>query len=140
MDRRVIVDTREQRPYVFEGSVRKALPAGDYSLEGLETQFAIERKSLDDWVSTVIHDANRFAAELAKLREYQIAVIVIEGGLSDILSGNYKSKATPHSLLGITLKLMLENHGRVQIVFCDDRPHAYALVSEMLELAAKRFA
>ena len=37
----IVIDTREQRPYSFAeevaGSVRKALPAGDYSVEGWET-------------------------------------------------------------------------------------------------------
>ena len=41
MDRiTVVVDTREQEPYSFDSdkvsAVRKALPAGDYSLVGLE--------------------------------------------------------------------------------------------------------
>ena len=53
MDRiTVVVDTREQEPYSFDSdkvsAVRKALPAGDYSLVGLEERVAVERKSLTD--------------------------------------------------------------------------------------------
>jgi DNA excision repair protein ERCC-4 len=46
----VVVDTREQEPYGFDSesiaSIRKALPAGDYSIEGFETRVAVERKSM----------------------------------------------------------------------------------------------
>jgi len=49
----IVVDTREQRAYTFPesrvgGVVQAALPAGDYSVQGFETQIAIERKSLSD--------------------------------------------------------------------------------------------
>jgi ERCC4-type nuclease len=69
MDRiTVVVDTREQEPYSFDSdkvsAVRKALPAGDYSLVGLEERVAVERKSLTDFVSTVIRGRKRFHREL----------------------------------------------------------------------------
>jgi ERCC4-type nuclease len=72
MDRiTVVVDTREQEPYSFDSdkvsAVRKALPAGDYSLVGLEERVAVERKSLTDFVSTVIRGRKRFHRELEKL-------------------------------------------------------------------------
>lgn len=75
MDRiTVVVDTREQEPYSFDSdkvsAVRKALPAGDYSLVGLEERVAVERKSLTDFVSTVIRGRKRFHRELEKLSAY----------------------------------------------------------------------
>ena len=41
-----MIDSREQRGYTFQetrvgGVVHAALPAGDYSLQGFETQIAI---------------------------------------------------------------------------------------------------
>ena len=60
----IVIDTREQEPYSFDSrlvaAVRRALPAGDYSVEGMEERVAVERKSLDDFVSTVIHARRRF--------------------------------------------------------------------------------
>ena len=47
---------------------RGKLDAGDYSVDGYENVVAVERKSLADFVHTVIHDFDRFAVELAKLR------------------------------------------------------------------------
>ncbi len=131
---RIVVDTREQRPYSFPGSVRKALPAGDYSIEGRESSFAIERKSLEDWVSTVLRSRKRFARELAKLKEYDFAAVVIEGSLSDICGGRYRSEIAPAALLGITVGIMHSYHP-VHVIFADDRPRAYAVISQMLKMA-----
>ena len=60
-------------------AIRRALPAGDYSLEGRETEFAVERKSLADFVQTVIRDRERFRKELLRLKTYRRACVVIEG-------------------------------------------------------------
>ena len=42
----IIIDTREQQPWSFEDYVvaNKKLDTGDYSIEGLQDVFAIERK------------------------------------------------------------------------------------------------
>ena len=60
----VVVDTREQEPYHFDPesvtATRRALPAGDYSLERWEDQVAVERKTLEDLVGTVIRSRKRF--------------------------------------------------------------------------------
>ena len=93
----VVVDTREQEPYSFPPRrfvvERRALPAGDYSLAGLEREVAVERKTLEDFVHTVIRDRDRFRKELLKLAEYDRACVVVEAGLDDLLSGAYRSGA-----------------------------------------------
>ena len=73
---RILIDTREQNDYSFSVPVvRRKLEAGDYSVEGLETRVAVERKSLSDFVSTVIHARKRFHAELRKLADYEFACV-----------------------------------------------------------------
>ena len=54
----IIRDTREQNGYTFgflpQDQVKVAtLPTGDYSIEGLEDQVTIERKSLADAFGTI---------------------------------------------------------------------------------------
>jgi ERCC4-type nuclease len=135
----IIVDTREQRGYDFPDAIHRALPAGDYSLEGLEDSFAIERKSLADWVSTVVHNRRRFTAELRRLQAYAFAAVVIEASFADILNGDgYRSEIAPAALLGITVGIMQAYHP-VHIVMAGDRPHAFAVVSELLKLGEKRY-
>jgi ERCC4-type nuclease len=138
----IVIDTREQRPYSFAeevaGSVRKALPAGDYSVEGWETCIAIERKTLDDFIGTVIHARGRFARELATLREYRFAWIVVEGSLDEVLQGRYASRVHPASLLGLTMVVMTDY--RIPVLFAHDRPCARALTEALLLAAAQRMA
>ena len=131
----IVIDTREQRGYTFAsdrigGVVHTALPAGDYSLQGYETQIAIERKSLDDYVQTVVHAQERFARELSLLRAYPRAWIVVEATLDDVLQGRYASRAHPQSVLGLTAALMTR-YG-IPVLFASDRPSAIALVETLL--------
>ena len=84
---RIIIDTREQAEYSFACQVvHRKLDAGDYSVEGFESRVAVERKSLPDFVHTVIHDFDRFAAELEKLSQMDAACIVVEADLDAVVA------------------------------------------------------
>lgn len=89
----VLVDSAEQKPWCFPPSVpveRVSLTWGDYSMRGVETTFAIERKSLRDWVGTVWTDWTRFAKELDALRGYEMACIVVEAGEEAVRRAEYR--------------------------------------------------
>lgn len=65
----LLVDDREQKPYQFPGvddvkTVR--LPVGDYTYEGFEDQFAVERKTLDDLANSLSNDRLRFENEVRR--------------------------------------------------------------------------
>lgn len=66
----IVVDTREKKPYKFPGIdsvVRKPLNVGDYTHEGCEDIYAVERKSLDDLASSVANDDRlRFQNEIRR--------------------------------------------------------------------------
>jgi len=130
----VVVDTREQMPYSFPPErfhvVRHALPAGDYSLAGLEREVAVERKTAEDFVHTVIRDRDRFRKELLKLAEYDRACVVVEAGLDDLLSGAYRSGAHPSSVVGAALSIIVD-YG-IPVYFCSDRQCARRFVEEYL--------
>jgi ERCC4-type nuclease len=130
----VVVDTREQQPYAFDPSrvtaVRRALPAGDYSLEGYETSVAAERKSLEDYVASVVGARDRFARELRALGEYDCACVVVEATLDDVLAHRYRSGAHPTAVLGATLSIIVD-HG-VPVFFCGDRQLACRFVEGLL--------
>ncbi|MFZ5928792.1 MAG: ERCC4 domain-containing protein, partial [Acidobacteriota bacterium] len=103
----IVIDSREQEPFSFDprltGAVRRALKAGDYSIAGLEDQVAVERKTLDDFVSTVIHRRRRFREELRKLSHYRAACVVVEAGFLDVLGKRYRGQARPAAVVGSTL-------------------------------------
>jgi DNA excision repair protein ERCC-4 len=130
----VVVDTREKEPYTFDPAkvevVRRAIPAGDYSLLGRESEIAIERKSLEDFVGTVIRERDRFHRELAKLAGCRFACVVVEGSLGDVLRGQYRSGAHPRSVLGASVSIIVDY--RIPVFFCADRQAARLFVEELL--------
>ena len=119
----IIIDTREQEPYAFDPDTteirHKALAVGDYSLDGFEDKVCIERKSLQDYIQSVIRQRDRFMKEVKKLSDIPHSCIVVESDLADIMGKHYRSGAHPSSVLGATLSLMID-HG-VPVCFCSDR-------------------
>ena len=129
-----MVDTREQEPYVFQSGfiqvIRRALPAGDYSLAGFDTRLAVERKTLEDFVSTVIRSRKRFFKELRRLSAYEGACVVVEADLRDIMTGAYRSGAHPNAVLGTVLSIVVDF--RIPVFFCSDRQAACRFVEGYL--------
>jgi ERCC4-type nuclease len=63
------VDTREQQPLDFDrcAVVRDTIPIFDYSIEGDQLHFAVERKSLPDLIQSLAIQKN-YCRELKKIR------------------------------------------------------------------------
>jgi hypothetical protein len=96
----VVVDSREQSPYSFEGiradaaqrrrridipTLVQGLPSGDYSIEGYANEIACERKSINDLFNTLSQGRRRFTAELERLNAMRFACVVVEAEWSEIL-------------------------------------------------------
>lgn len=82
-DFRIAIDTREQAPWSFTGfradaaqgrkpliiqTVTTTLASGDYSIDGLEAEVSIERKSVADFYGTILAERERFERELTRLQ------------------------------------------------------------------------
>lgn len=106
----ILVDTAEQQPYTFQGlradadqdyeefivsTIPKCLgrypnSLGDYSIVGGEKRCHVERKSKEDFHSTVLgftegnHD--RFRSELENLSKLEAPLLVIECVLDELLA------------------------------------------------------
>ncbi len=105
----IIVDSAEQRPFTFNGmkgdsyyqnkdlivpTIRRSLGAGkaDYSLDGFEGQVHVERKSMEDAISTILGFGtdercrrDRFEEELEFLSSIPVGFVVVECSLDQIL-------------------------------------------------------
>ena len=136
----IVVDTREQLPYQFDrrriNVSRRALPAGDYSLDGRETEVSVERKSLSDFVGSVIQARDRFEREIVRLSTYRAACIVIEADMHDVLDHRYRSHAHPHSVIGSAIALFVDH--KVPFLFCSDRETAGRFTAGYLTKYHKR--
>ncbi|MCC5829276.1 MAG: ERCC4 domain-containing protein [Phycisphaeraceae bacterium] len=142
MDFTIVIDTREQHPYTFGcATQRHKLEAGDYSVLGKENRIAVERKSLADFVHTVIHDAPRFRTELEKLAALEFACVAVEADLDDVLRGLRQGDlrlVTPTAVLGASLHIAVHHH--VPVYWCGSRQAACAFTEGFLRMAVREEA
>jgi ERCC4-type nuclease len=80
---KVLVDTREKKPWFFgvnqfcSGSEIRSLKTGDYTIEGYEDLVCVERKRSTAEIAQNIVD-ERWDNELVRLNQFKYAYIVLE--------------------------------------------------------------
>jgi hypothetical protein len=116
--------------------VHKALPEGDYTVEGLEGRLALERKGLGDAVNTFVHDWLRFRKELNRLSGYDVAAVIIEANLEQIIRHEYESEASPASVVGRINGIFLD-HG-IPVFFWGNHQQAADMAYKFLHLAWRK--
>lgn len=118
----IVRDDREKNGYEsFPGEevVVKRLDTGDYTIEGFEDVFAVERKSLNDLATSVGYNRLRFENEIRRANGYaernedgnplpgtkpdkpmQEFAVVIEAHKSEVHFQNYYSNIHPNAIKG----------------------------------------
>lgn len=132
----VIIDTREQDPWVFQhvGTQPGTLPTGDYSVLGLEKVIAVERKSLQDLIGCVGRERERFEREVQRLLAYPVRLVVVEASWSELGAGTWRGKITPTQATAAVLGWMARG---VPFLFCR-RDEAPREVARFMFIAARR--
>lgn len=99
---KILIDTREQKPLEWSAveTQRATLHTGDYSIEGYEESFTVERKSLEDLVGSLTAGRERFLRECERLQGFYFRRILVVGSYLDMVKGRYRSKAHPNSIVG----------------------------------------
>jgi DNA excision repair protein ERCC-4 len=134
----VVIDTREQDPLPVRRLpvVRAGLYTGDYSVAGLESLVAIERKSIPDLVSCcAASNRERFEHELHRLRGFRFRRLLVIGTRHEIEAGAYRSTIRPAAVLG-TLSAF-EVRYDCPVVFADDPAAGAAMVERWAWYAAR---
>jgi len=125
------IDSREKKSYQFEApSEVGTLNVGDYSICGLENHVAVERKELGDLINCLSHDRDRFERELFKGRSLDYFCLVIEGSLSDLANGHYRSQMGPKSAIQSLLAFSVRY--RLPIWFCESREYGQRVTESLL--------
>lgn len=136
----ILIDTREQTPWSFPPELVKAtratLPAGDYALEGDQYNFAIERKSLDDFVGTITSGWDRFCAELAIMQSFSDKVVIVEGSFSEIIYHKYNHPSVPPKF--VIRRIAELTLAEVHVLFADDPISAAGLAWKIFEVRKKQ--
>ncbi len=118
---KIIVDTREQLPYRFDGiridrkksfvwTKTKTLQTGDYSLESYENRVCVERKSLSDLYGTLGSGRERFEREFERMQKMDDSMVVIEATWQEIVlphlnddgteNFNWSSRLSSNAVIG----------------------------------------
>lgn len=129
----IIVDSREQTPLSFPDGIQtrvEGLPTGDYSIEGLTSHVALERKSLEDLVSCITSSRERFEHELHRLQAYPCRAVLIEAGFSQIVGHRYRSKVSPASVTGSLAAWTIRY--QIPFLFCGDPDGAAAMALSLM--------
>lgn len=98
----IIIDTREQEPLPFARLKTRAdtLTTGDYSVAGLESLFAVERKSISDLIGCCMgQNRERFERELSRLRGFRFKRLLIVGTEAQIQEGKYYANIKPQAVM-----------------------------------------
>jgi ERCC4-type nuclease len=102
----LVVDTRERKPLftdALDGLVilEASLPHGDYSLQGFEERFCIERKQISDFYTYIGKERDRTTRKMERFREMISrggwVGLVVEAMEADLLSGYVMSRVSPET-------------------------------------------
>ena len=98
---KIVTDTREQAPLPIppHWNTVGTLKTADYSIQGMEAEFAIERKSLEDLVGSLTHDRPRFVREMERLAKFAFKRVLVEAPYSALEVEKFPfSLALPRSI------------------------------------------
>lgn len=130
----VVSDSREKLPYSFSSdvsTVEKALETGDYTIEGFEDVFAVERKTLPDFLKSITWDRERFKKEIVRADDMIAFVVVIEAPQKQILEWDYDRDVHPNSVIGTIDNW--EKYHTVEFQWAGDRENAEKITHDTLE-------
>ncbi len=101
----ILVDTREQNPFVFSrfegwfaGIEKKPLKLGDYSVAGLEDVCVVERKDLPDLIYSLTAERSVFVNRLRRMSRYPHRLLLITATLSQVKSPYLPGGANPNRI------------------------------------------
>ena len=122
----IIVDTREQKPFSFDGHtlIESKLEYGDYSLHP-NNKLAVERKSLNDFYGTLSGGRERFEREIQKAKKLEgYIVVVVESTINTMMYQKQKFSKASGEFVAHNMRQLLRKYNNLQFVFCDGREEA----------------
>lgn len=148
----IIQDTREQIPwdFTFFGANQKVkkLDTGDYSLEGLEDKFCIERKMSTGEIAINLGSKNKtFVKELDRIMEFEYKFLICEFSIKTLLSfpafsGIPKDKLKFVRMSANYIVSLLgkyeEKYG-LEIIYCNDKNEATNIAYEIMKEVYAKF-
>jgi ERCC4-type nuclease len=144
----IVVDTREQTPWEFgfHNTAKRKLDTGDYSMEGFESLFTIERKRSVSEIANNLSES-RFKDVLERLGQIPHSFMIMEFSLDEVyqfpvgsdvpkkmwdklrISGNYIMKCLLEAQLNYN----------IHILFCDDAENAERVAVSLMKRIYEKY-
>jgi hypothetical protein len=131
----IIIDTREQKPFKFNGlnTVVSKIDYGDYALSS-SPEVSVERKSLSDFLGTMSGGFERFEKEIVRAgRSGGYVVVITESPLNDVLYQKRRFGKCSSDFISHKIRLLMRSHSNIQFIFAKNRPHAEELTLKVLQ-------
>lgn len=122
----LIIDTREQLPFKFEGvnAKNEKLEYGDYAISK-STKIAIERKNSNDFISTLSGGYDRFLREMHRAKsDDAYIVVVVESLLNDLIYKKQRFGKSSGEFIAHKMRQIMRTCDNVQFLFCNNREDA----------------
>lgn len=144
----IIVDTREQTPWEFgfHNTAKRKLDTGDYSMEGYESLFTIERKRSVSEIANNLSES-RFKDVLERLGHIPHSFMIMEFSIDEVyqfpvgsdvpkkmwdklrISGNYIIKCLLEAQLNYN----------IHVLFCDDAENAERVAVSLMKRIYEKY-
>ena len=130
---KIIIDTREQQPWVFEDytTANEKLDTGDYSIEGMADLLCIERKHSIGEIANNITEP-RFKDVISRMSKYRYPFMLMEFDLEDVLTFPVgsdipkniwaKIKISPKYILKYITDMSITYN--IYVIFCGSKSNA----------------
>lgn len=138
----IVIDSREQRPWGFPPHIPveiATLKTGDYAIKGDENNFAIERKSGDDFLGTISSGWPRFCKEIKRMENFSAKIIIVEAdfetfcyrtGQGIVLPPNHEHiKVTPQFVMKRIAELTMK---QICVLFAGNAEYGSAIALRIL--------
>jgi hypothetical protein len=136
----IIQDSREQTPLELKKSKVKKLDYGDYAIGGkFDKGINVERKSLQDFCSTLSKGYDRFCREIDRAKaDNAYLVVLVEDDINKALSFDHDfrlryAQTTPSHVFN-KLRRILAKYDNIQFVFAKGRDEAARVLVKLFEL------
>lgn len=137
----MLVDVHEDRPYEFKGlvriagTIRQALPAGDYSIAEAPGIFCVERRLVEEFNRIFANSSDnrpRFLRDLEPLLAVPHRFLVIEGTIQYSPGGGRLGQYHKNGMVDF-LDALTARYG-LQIIYADSREEAEERVANLAAL------
>ncbi len=135
--KKILIDSREQKPLSFLNSVIHKLDTGDYGVAGEDFDYTfVDRKSFGDFCGTLVLDNyERFRREVARCKEQNCYLwVVVEAKLSELETiNNYAPHKANLRFIFHQMNLLQKDFaGNLQFVFSGGREKSKDLIPRLL--------